>query len=98
MNLEPITQSEVSEKEKIKYCILMHIHGIQKDNTDEPICKAVVEMQTQRTDLSTQGQGEERENGKDGESNMETYTLPYVKYITNGNLLYMTQGTQTRAL
>ena len=28
MNLEPIIQSEVSEKEKDKYCILMHIYGI----------------------------------------------------------------------
>ena len=28
MNLEPITQSEVSQKEKNKYCILMHIYGI----------------------------------------------------------------------
>ena len=27
-NLEPIIQSEVSEKEKYKYCTLMHIHGI----------------------------------------------------------------------
>ena len=28
MNLEPIIQSEVSQKEKDKYRILMHIHGI----------------------------------------------------------------------
>ena len=28
MNLEPIIQSEVSQKEKGKYCILMHIYGI----------------------------------------------------------------------
>ena len=28
MNLEPITQSEVSQKEKGKYHILMHIFGI----------------------------------------------------------------------
>ena len=28
MNLEPITQSEVSQKEKDKYCILMHMYGI----------------------------------------------------------------------
>ena len=28
MNLEPIIQSEVSEKEKDKYCILMLIYGI----------------------------------------------------------------------
>ena len=26
MNLEPITQSEVSQEEKDKYCILMHIY------------------------------------------------------------------------
>ena len=26
MNLEPIIQSEVSQKEKDKYCILMHIY------------------------------------------------------------------------
>ena len=28
MNLETILQSEVSQKEKDKYCILMHIYGI----------------------------------------------------------------------
>ena len=28
MNLEPIIQSEVSQKEKDKYCILVHIYGI----------------------------------------------------------------------
>ena len=28
MSLEPIIQSEVSQKEKVKFCILMHIYGI----------------------------------------------------------------------
>ena len=28
MNLEPIIQSEVSQKEKDKYCILIHTYGI----------------------------------------------------------------------
>ena len=28
MKLEPITHSEVSQKEKYRYCILMHIYGI----------------------------------------------------------------------
>ena len=28
MNLEPIIQTEVSQKEKAKYCILMHMYGI----------------------------------------------------------------------
>ena len=35
MNLEPIIQSEVSQKEKAKYRILKHIYGIQKDGTEE---------------------------------------------------------------
>ena len=30
MNLEPIIQSEVSQKKKYKYHTLMHIYGIQK--------------------------------------------------------------------
>ena len=36
MNLEPITQSEVSQKEKNKYRILMHTYRIEKDRTDDP--------------------------------------------------------------
>ena len=28
MKLDPIIQSEVNQKEKNKYCILMHTHGI----------------------------------------------------------------------
>ena len=35
MNLETIIQSEVSQKEKYKYCILIHIYGIYKDGFDE---------------------------------------------------------------
>ena len=46
MNLEPIIQSEVSQKEKDKYHIMMHIHGVQKDGTDEFNCKAAMEKQT----------------------------------------------------
>ena len=57
INLEPIIQSEVSHKEKDKYCILKHIYGIQKDGTNELICKAAMETQTQRTDLWTQAEG-----------------------------------------
>ena len=48
-------QKEVSQKEKNKYCILMHIYRIYKNGTDEPICKAGIEMQTQTMDLWTQG-------------------------------------------
>ena len=33
-------------KRKKKYCMLMHIYGIKKDGTAEPICRAAMEMQT----------------------------------------------------
>ena len=38
--------------------------------------------------LMDMGSGEEEGGGTNGESNMEAYTLPCVKQITNGNLLY----------
>ena len=47
--------SEVSQKEKNKYCILTHICGIQKNGTDEPVCKAGIETQMQRTHIWTPG-------------------------------------------
>ena len=40
VNLESVKQTEVSQKEKKKYCILMHICGIQKNSAGEPICRA----------------------------------------------------------
>ena len=43
--LEPIIQSEVSQKVKHQYNILTHIYRIQKDNNDDPICKAAKETQ-----------------------------------------------------
>ena len=48
-----LSQSEVSQKEKNKYRILTHICGIQKNGTDEPVCKAEIETQTQRTNVWT---------------------------------------------
>ena len=45
MKLEPVTQSEASQREKHQCSILMHIYGIQKDSNDDPICKAAKEIQ-----------------------------------------------------
>ena len=39
MILEPIIQSEVSQKEKHQYSILTHIYGIWKDRNNNPICE-----------------------------------------------------------
>ena len=40
MNLERVIQSEVSQKGKNRYCILMYIYGIQQSGIDDLICKA----------------------------------------------------------
>ena len=49
MKLEPIIQSEVSQKEKLQYSKLMHIYGIQKDGNDNPVCETAKETQMYRT-------------------------------------------------
>ena len=47
--LEPIIQSEVSQKEKHQYSILMHIYGIYKNGNDNLVCKTAKETQMYRT-------------------------------------------------
>ena len=73
MDLESAIQSEVSQKEKNKYHVLMHIYGIKKNDTDEPICKAGIEMQTYRIDLWTQW-------GKERVGRTERVALAYIHY------------------
>ena len=51
MDIKTVIQSEVCRKEKNKYRILTHICGIQKNGTDEPVCKAEIETQMQRTNV-----------------------------------------------
>ena len=63
INLEPMIQSKVNQKKKNKYCILVHIYRIWKDDTDESAHREAVEMQTQRTELWTRV-GEKRERVK----------------------------------
>ena len=46
MKLKPVTsQSEVSQKEKHQYSILMHIYGIYKEGYDNPVCETAKETQ-----------------------------------------------------
>ena len=66
MKLEPIIQSEISQKDKEHYSILTHIYGILKNGNDNPICKTEKETHMYRTDFWTLGEGEGRmflENG-----------------------------------
>ena len=57
VNLEPIIQSEVSQKEKEKYRIQMDTYRIKKDGTKEFICRAEMKKQTSKTDLWKRGEG-----------------------------------------
>ena len=45
MNREPIIDSAVSQKDKNKYHILMHIYGIQKNGPDETTFRTAIETQ-----------------------------------------------------
>ena len=51
MKLEPIIQSEVRQKDKDQYSILMHIYGNYKDGNANPICKTEKDSQMYRTDF-----------------------------------------------
>ena len=92
MNLEPITQNEVSQKEKNKY-ILTHIYGIQKDGTGEPFYRTMKETDTKNNLVNTVG---EEEDGTNGNSSVETYILSYVKQIASGNLLYDAESSNLK--
>ena len=94
MDLETVIQNEVSQKKKNKYHILTHICGIQKNDTDEPVCKAEVETQMQHT---CREQRYKHQGGKVGwrggggmnwEIGIDIHTLICIKWITNKNLLY----------
>ena len=57
MKLKPIIQSEVSQKEKHQYSILMHIYGIQKDGNDDPICETARDTDVKNSLLDSVGEG-----------------------------------------
>ena len=84
VNLESIIQSEVSQKKKDKYHILTRIYRIQRTGTKEFIYRATMEKHTER--LTDMGRGEERVRCM--ERVTWKLTLPFVKQIANGNLLY----------
>ena len=67
----------------------MHIYAIWEDITDEFIGRAEMETQTKRMTCEHGGRGVwwEGESGINWGS-MGTYTVPYVKQIASGHLLY----------
>ena len=72
MNLEHIIQSEVSQKEKVKYCILVHIY---MESRKMVLKNLFIEQQWRnRHGEQTSGHGERGGEGEMyGKSNMETY-------------------------
>ena len=66
IDLESVTESEISQKEINKYCILMHIYiyGMWKNGTDEPICKTGILWPP---DVKSQLIGKDPDAGKDWE-------------------------------
>ena len=53
IKLEPTIQSEVRQKDKHQYSMLMHIYGILKDGNNNATCKSEKESQMYRTDSWT---------------------------------------------
>ena len=93
MNLEPVIHSEVSQK-KTKYHILVNTCGIQKNGTDESICRAGIEMQMQRTDLWAQQE-------KERVGPTERMSWKHMHYHVLKQLVgscYVTQEAPSRAL
>ena len=85
MKLEPIIQSEVSQKEKHQYSILMHIYGIY--GNDNPVCKTAKETDVQNSFLDSAREGE---GGMIWENGIETCVVSYVKRITSPGLMHDT--------
>ena len=80
LNLESIIQSEVSRKEKNKYCRNL------EDGTDEIIFRTAMETQILITDLWTQEVGRKERVGCMKRVSQKLMLL-YVEQILNGNLL-----------
>ena len=57
--LEPIVQSEVNQKEKHQYSILMHVYGIYKDGNNDSICETAKEthIMNRLLDYVEEGEG-----------------------------------------
>ena len=79
MDLETVIQSEVSQKEKNKYCILTHICGIKKNATDEPVCKAEIETDVENKHMDTKGGSGGQGGGMNWEIGIDIYKLICIK-------------------
>ena len=80
MNLEPIIQTEMSQKEKNKYCIRTYIYTESRKMVPMNLFGGQQwrHRHREQTYGHGSGSGQEGEDGTNGERCMVTYTLPYV--------------------
>ena len=80
MNLEPIIQTEMSQKEKNKYCIRTYIYTESRKMVPMNLFAGQQwrHRHREQTYGHGSGSGQEGEDGTNGERCMVTYTLPYV--------------------
>jgi len=76
MKLEPIIQSEVSQKEKHQYSILTHIYEIYKDGNNNAVYETAKETLMCRTVFWTLTEGE---GGMIWENGIEICIISYMK-------------------
>ena len=84
INLEIVILSEVSQIEKEKYCMTSLICGIQKEMMQ-------VNLQNRKRLTENKLMAAKEEEWGEGivrEFRIDMYTLLYLKWITNNNLLY----------
>ena len=84
MNLESVTQSEISHKEKNKYHIYMESRKIVLKN----LCAGQGQRDRHREQTCGHSWGR-----RGWDELRETFTLPYIKQIASGKLLYNTRSS-----
>ena len=89
MKLEPIIQSEVSQKEKHQYSILTHIYGIQKDDNNNPVYETAKETLMYRTVFWTLWE-REKEGGMIWENGIEIRIISYMERVASPGLMHDT--------
>ena len=90
MDLEIVILTEISQTQKDKYHMISLICGIYFNGTNKFIYKTEIESQMQKTNLWLSGGKAWVWGGINWEFEIDTYTLLYIKWITNKDLLYST--------
>ena len=85
MDLEIVILNEVSQTEKENYHMISYVQNLKKMIQMNLFTKR---KQTHRLREWIYGRG--KGGGRDREFGIDIYTLPYLKWITNKDLLYST--------